>query len=113
MSNKEQVIKYLEIVQGVVNHSGHDSFLVKGWGMAILVDGIIFIARSQIQSDIALTFIIPIIGFWILDGYFLWQERLFREVYDDVRTKESTDFKMDPMKHRNKPKCRWKDSFFL
>ncbi len=99
-------------MQGVVNRLGHDSFLIKGWSMAILAAGIIFIARSQVQSNIALTFIIPVIGFWILDGYFLWQERLFRKVYDEVRTKETTNFQMNPMRHKDKPKCSWISSMF-
>jgi hypothetical protein len=35
--------------------------------------------------------------FWILDGYFLWQERLFQKLYDRVRTASESeiDFSMD------------------
>jgi hypothetical protein len=29
--------------------------------------------------------LLPCIVFWALDGYFLWQVRLFRALYDDVR----------------------------
>jgi hypothetical protein len=29
---------------------------------------------------------VPLLAFWLLDGYFLWQERLFRRLYDDART---------------------------
>ena len=113
MNDKEQVIKHLEMIQGVVNRLGHDSFLIKGWSMTILAAGIIFIARSQIQSAcIVLTFIIPVIGFWILDGYFLWQERSFRKVYDEVRKQEATDFAMDAKKRKDKPKCNWLASMF-
>ena len=34
--------------------------------------------------------------FWILDSYYLQQERLYRELYDDVRlqTEEKIDFSM-------------------
>lgn len=113
MQDKEQVIKHLEMVQGVINRLGHDSFLIKGWSMTILAAGIIFVARSQIQSAyIVLTFIIPVVGFWILDGYFLWQERLFRKVYDEVRKQAKTDFEMNPIKHKDKPKCSWMASMF-
>ena len=51
-------------------------------------------------------------GFWILDGYFLWQEKLFRKVYDEVRKQDDTDFKMDAMKHRNAPKSSWGAAIF-
>ena len=112
-NNKEQVIKHLEMIQGVVNRLGHDSFLIKGWSMTILAAAVIFIARNAIQSEwIILVFLVPVIGFWILDGYFLWQERLFRKVYDDIRKRDTTDFEMNPMKHANKPKCSWLSSSF-
>ena len=113
MNDKEQIVKHLEMIQGVVNRLGHDSFLVKGWSMTILTAGIIFIAKSEVQSgSIVLAFLIPVVGFWILDGYFLWQERLFRKVYDDIRGQETTDFAMNPMRHINKPKCSWRTSIF-
>ena len=36
MNDKEQVIKHLEIIQGVVNRLASNSFLIKGWSMTIL-----------------------------------------------------------------------------
>ena len=41
--------------------------------------------------------LVPVLFFWGLDGYFLWQERLFRALYDHVRVlKEAEiDFSMD------------------
>ena len=38
----------------------------------------------------------PVLLFWGLDGYFLWQERLFRALYDHVRMLENgeVDFSM-------------------
>jgi hypothetical protein len=97
MDDREQVVRHLEITQGVINRLANNSFLIKGWSMAILAAAILFIARSNsIYSEyLILTFLIPIFGFWLLDGYFLWQERLFRGIYDDVRQQEETDFKMN------------------
>jgi len=113
MNDKSQVVKHLEIIQGVVNRLGHDSFLIKGWSMAILVAGVVFIARSEIQSHwVVMAFLVPVIGFWILDGYFLWQERLFRKVYNEIRKQDSTDFAMNIMKHKSEPKCSWAASIF-
>ncbi len=43
MEGKESVIKHLEMIQRGINRLGRDSFLVKGWSMAILTAGIIFI----------------------------------------------------------------------
>lgn len=113
MDNTTHVVKHLEMIQGVINRLGHDSFLIKGWSMAILAAGILFIARGEGQSEmIVVAFLIPVVGFWILDGYFLWQERLFRKVYDEVRKQDCTDFAMNVMKHKDKPKCNWMASMF-
>jgi len=111
VDNEEKVVRHLEIIQGVINRLGYDSFLIKGWSMTILAAGIIFVARSDIKSIYILwSFIIPIVGFWFLDGNFLRNERLFRKVYDEIRQQESTDFNMDHMKHKNEPKCSLMDS---
>jgi len=39
---------------------------------------------------------LPAVTFWGLDGYFLWQERLFRGLYDKVRvgSEAAVDFSM-------------------
>lgn len=111
MEDREQVIKHLEIIQGIVNRLAHDSFLVKGWSMTIIAVAVLFMSRTQDQgASIMLGFLFPVIGFWILDGYFLWQERLFRGVYDDVREKDATDFFMNITDQKNKPDAKWSDA---
>ena len=111
--DKNSVIKHLEMTQGVINRLGNNSFLLKGWSMTIIALSMVLTARYGLQNPyIILAFFLPVLGFWVLDGYFLWQERLFRKVYDEVRQKTDTDFKMDVMKHRDKPKCTWFSSVF-
>lgn len=113
MDNGEKVIKHLEMTQTVINRLGSNSFLLKGWSMTVIVTTMVLIARYDMQNPcIVLAVMFPILGFWILDGYFLWQERLFRQVYDEVRVQSDTDFKMDVMKHRNKPQCSWWSAVF-
>jgi hypothetical protein len=44
----------------------------------------------------------PVIAFWLLDAWYLRQERLFRRLFDDVRCKEGVaDFSMDTRPFRN------------
>ena len=113
MNGTEKIVKHLEMIQAVINRLGNNSFLLKSWSMTVIVAATVLIARYDLQNPcIVLALILPVLGFWILDGYFLWQERLFRQVYDDVRQKTDTDFKMDAMKHRNKPKCSWVSAIF-
>ena len=42
---------------------------------------------------------LPTAAFWLLDGYFLRQERLFRKLYDKVRVmgEDDIDFSMNTM----------------
>ena len=102
------------MIQGIINRLAHDSFLIKGWSMTILAAGMVFIARSGAQygEAIVLGFFILAIGFWILDGYFLQQERLFIKVYNEIRKQETTDFEMNHKKHKNEHGCGWLSSIF-
>ncbi len=113
MENGEKVIKHLEMTQAVINRLGSNSFLLKGWSMTVIVTTMVLIARYDMQNPcIVLAVMFPVLGFWILDGYFLWQERLFRQVYEEVRVQSDTDFRMDVMKHVNKPQCSWWSAVF-
>ena len=93
MQNKT---KHLELIQGVVNRLSTNSFLLKGWSV-VLVSA--FFALSAGGSNPAFVFLayIPASVFWGLDGYFLWEERKFRKLYDHVRQLEEAkiDFSMD------------------
>ena len=81
--------------------------------MIIIVAAMVLIAKHEVENPyFALALILPVMGFWILDRYFLWQERLFRKVYDEVRVQSDTDFKMDLLKHKDKPKCSWVSAIF-
>lgn len=53
----------------------------------------------------ALIAYIPAFMFWLLDAYFLSQERRFRSLYDAVRKREENeiDFSMDTEPYKNEP----------
>ena len=113
MNGTEKVVEHLKMTQAVINRLGSNSFLVKSWSMTIIVAAMVLIAKPDMQNPyFVLVLIVPVFGFWILDGYFLWQERLFRKVYGEIRVQSDTDFEMNPMKHRNEPKCSWLSAIF-
>lgn len=96
------------MTQAVIDRLGRNGLWIKSWSIILIVAGLVLIATQDIQNSyFVLVLILPSIGFWILDGYFLRQERLFRQVYDEIRVQPDTDFKMNPVKHKNKPKCSW------
>ena len=97
MPGDEKVIKHLEMIQAVINRLAGNSFSIKTWSITVIAALIFFIARSDMSlNHLSCFFAIPVILFWALDGYFLWQEWAFRGLYDDVRVKASTDFAMRP-----------------
>ena len=113
MNATEKVVKHLEMTQVVINRLGRNTLLLKSWSMTILIAAMVLIAKENLQNQyFVLSLFLPIAGFWILDGYFLWQERLFRHVYDDIREQTDTNFKMDLSKHKGKSKCSWLSAIF-
>lgn len=106
MSNKEDTIKHLEMIQGIITRLAHNSFLFKGWSITILAALLIFAGRNEIQFNclVLVAFLIPIFSFWSLDAYYLWQERRFRKLYDKVRKKTMTDFSMQLEDSTDKPR---------
>ncbi len=99
---------HLEMIQGVVNRLAQDSFLLKGWSV-LLVTGLFVLSANNTNQFFVYLAYFPAVAFWILDGYFLWQERLFRALYNKVRTKNEgdIDFSMDTsvLKAENKTWC--------
>jgi hypothetical protein len=92
----DQKLKHLELIQGVINRLSTNSFLLKGWSV-VLVSALFALAAPESRAAFVYLAYIPAVVFWGLDGYFLWQERLYRALYDHVRSKPDAeiDFSMD------------------
>jgi hypothetical protein len=84
------------MIQAVINRMSVNSFLLKGWAV-VLVSALFALAAGGSEALFVYLAYFPAVAFWILDGYFLWQERLFRKLYDRVRTipEAEVDFSMD------------------
>lgn len=87
---------HLVMIQAVINRLSNNSFLLKGWSV-VLVSGLFALGGKEGKPLFVYIAYFPCIVFWGLDGYFLWQERLFRGLYDEVRAKGSGEvtFSMD------------------
>jgi hypothetical protein len=90
-SHKE---KHLELIKNVITRMAQNSFAYKGWMLTILT-GVLVLSTQELKDGIHYVSIVPIIGFWGLDAYYLRQERLFRKLYDHVRQSETIDFSMN------------------
>ena len=93
-------IKHLEMIQAVIARMAQNSFAFKGWTAALVTGIFVIAAANGVNPRLLLVALLPTLAFWGLDGYYLWQERLFRKLYDAVRLAPPVDwqpeaFKMD------------------
>ena len=77
---KEFMLKEIEIIQDIIKRMAFNSFVIKGWTIT-LVAVTLLLKGGKYQVFIAF---IPLFVFWFLDAYFLWQERLYRRLYNWV-----------------------------
>lgn len=82
MSNNVR-IKHLELIQAVIGRMANNSFLIKGWTITISLAGFGLFANSNKTMFLFLVLFSTII-FWILDAYYLREERLFRKLYEET-----------------------------
>lgn len=92
----EKKLSHLEMIQGVVDRLSQNSFLLKGWNV-VLISALFALAASNAKASFIYLAYFPALAFWILDAHFLWQERLFRALYNYVRKlkENEIDFSMD------------------
>ena len=90
----ESKLKHLEMIQAVINRMAQNSFLLKGWSVT-LTAALFVLAANDARPQFILVALFPALMFWGLDGYFLWQERLFGALYDRVRVADLVDYSMD------------------
>lgn len=76
-------IAHLGFIQGIINRMGNNSFLLKGWSVT-LVAAIFALAPKDADKRFLIIAYCPILMFWMLDAFFLRQERLYRKLYDAV-----------------------------
>lgn len=91
----EDKLKHLEFIQNVITRMNANSFLIKGWAIT-LVSALFALAAKDANVNYVLVSYFAIPVFWILDGFYISQERQYRDLYKDVASKSgSIDFSMD------------------
>jgi hypothetical protein len=84
MGPSSELEQHLSTIQTVIARLAGNSFLLKGWSVTI-VAALAAVAVGQNAPELALAAIVPALLFWLLDAYYLRQERLYRDLYDHVR----------------------------
>ena len=79
----DEKIAHLGFIQGVINRMGNNSFLIKGWVVA-LIAAIFALSAEKANTNFAYLAFIPLFIFWWMDAFFLRQEKMYRKLYEKV-----------------------------
>ena|SRR3989344_785316 len=105
MENKR---KHLEFITGAINRMASNLFFLRGWTITLISALFtLFVKDGNFKYIFVVYFLI--VTFWILDGYFLSQERLFRALYNHVRRldEKEIDFSMDTSEYKKDFRNSW------
>ncbi len=72
--------KYLDNIQAVITRHNNNSFMIKGWAITICT-AIFALAGTWKESILALVAFVPITVLWLLDSFYLANERCFVSLY--------------------------------
>ena len=103
----EKKVRYLEMIQGVINRMASNSFMLKGWAVT-LASGVFVLTPVDGNLFFFLVAYIPIVCFWVLDSYYLAEERAYRKLYKEARKLDESDvdFNMTAEKVGKKAICK-------
>jgi len=110
----EKKLKHLEFIQQAINRMASNLFLLKGWTVT-LIAAMFALAAKESRDLYFLLAYFPTLMFWLLDGYFLSQERRFRSLYDHVAKLDESaiDFSMDTQPFKESPpRNKWSHALF-
>lgn len=79
----EKRITHLQMIEAVIDRMAANSLRMKEWFVTI-GSAIVGFAVTKENLTLALVALGPLALFWILDAFYLYQERLFRDLYIDV-----------------------------
>ena len=99
---KEYMLKEIDIIQDIIKRMAFNSFMIKGWAITLVVVTLLLKGTEKYQVWLAF---IPLLVFWFLDAYFLWQERMYIKLYkwvinNRLKTKEYL-FDMNAYRFKN------------
>lgn len=88
-------VKHLEMIQMVINRMASNSFAYKAWMVGIL-SALFAVSISTSITALLVLSLIPLLIFWLLDAYYLYQERIFREFYNEIRRLSDDEWERNP-----------------
>ncbi len=110
---KDYMLKEIDLIQNIIKRMAFNSFMIKGWAVTLVV---ITLLLKGTTYQVLIAFI-PLLMFWFLDAYFLWQERMYRKLYNWVisnrlKTEEYL-FNMNAYRFKNDVQSRFRIMFSI
>jgi hypothetical protein len=102
----EAKLKHLDYIQAAISRMATNSFLFKGWAITIAAA---LSAFAAVDTRIALLIIAlaSTVMFWGLDGYYLWLERGFVKLHNEVVAKDEADIDFSMKIDKTDAARRW------
>ena len=102
----DKKIKHLEFIQDIIDRQARNSFLLKGWVITLVAASFALSIKDEVFSKTVFVYFLIFI-FWVMDTYYLWQERKFRCLYGHVRKlkEDEVDFDMNTKEIAKKAGC--------
>ncbi len=94
-------MKHLEMIQNVITRMASNSFLLKGWTVTLVVGLLAFGNIKEMNVDFMFLALIPALFFWVLDAFYLNEERKYVKLYEHVAKleNEKIDFLLNARQH--------------
>lgn len=99
-------LKHLEFIETTIGRMATNSFLFKGWAITIATALAAF-AAANTKAALLTIAIVGTALFWGLDGYYLWLERRFIELYEKVAARDPNDIDFKMSIDRTKAGRNW------
>lgn len=104
--------KHLEFIQNIITRMNSNSFMIKGWTITLVSALFALAAKDANMNYVLISYIVfPI--FWILDGFYISQERQYRALYNEVKDhpEDAIDFSLNASVYNNQNRT-WVQGIF-
>lgn len=83
MDYEEMKLEHLKLIEGIIERMASNSLRLKEWFITI-TSALVGICLTKSKPQLLLVAGVALLAFWVLDAYYLQQERNFRSLYEAI-----------------------------
>ena len=87
---KKYFIEEVKTIQEIIKRMASNSFMLKGWAVTLVTATLLLKVATDNKYAVLIGFI-PLVSFWMLDAFYLRQEKLYRKLYEWTILNRLTD----------------------